>query len=78
MGVLRQLFGPSQEEVWRRLCDETGATYVGGGFWRGSKVFIKVKEWTLTLDTFAVSAGKSSTTYTRLRPTFGSHEKSKQ
>ena len=67
MGLLRQLFRPSREEVWRRLGEETGATYVEGGFWRGSKVVIRVKEWTLTLDTFTVSTGESSATYTRLR-----------
>ncbi len=67
MGFLRQLFGPSREEIWRRLCVETGAQYVDGGFWRGSKVMIKVKDWTITLDTYTVSTGKSSTTYTRLR-----------
>ncbi len=67
MGILRQLFGPSQAEIWRRLSEETGASFVDGGFWRGSKVVIRVKEWTLTLDTFTVSSGKQSTTYTRLR-----------
>ncbi len=67
MGSLRQLFGPSQAEVWRRLAEETGSSFVDGGFWRGSKVVIRVKEWTLTLDTFTVSTGKHSTTYTRLR-----------
>lgn len=67
MGFLRELFGPSQDEVWRRLSEETGGSFVDGGFWRGSKVVIRVKDWTLTLDTFTVSTGKSSTTYTRLR-----------
>jgi len=64
MGFLRQLFGPSKEEVWRQLCQEIGADFVEGGFWRGDKVVAKVKEWTLTLDTYTVSTGKSSTTYT--------------
>lgn len=67
MGLLRQLFGPSQAEVWRRLAEETGADFVAGGFWRGAKVIVRVQEWTLTLDTFTVSSGKNSTTYTRLR-----------
>ena len=67
MSLLRQLFGPSKEEVWRRLCEETGASYVEGGFWKGNKVVIKVKEWTITLDTYTVSHGKHSSTYTRLR-----------
>jgi hypothetical protein len=67
MSFLLQLFGSSREEVWRRLAEETGSSFVDGGFWHGSKVVIRVKEWTLTLDTFTVSTGKHSTTYTRLR-----------
>lgn len=67
MGFLRKLFGPSQEEVWQQLAAETGADFAGGGFWRPNKVVIRVKEWTITLDTYTVSTGKSSTTYTRLR-----------
>ena len=38
MGFLRQLFGPSREEIWRQLCQEIGAEYVEGGFWKGDKV----------------------------------------
>ncbi len=66
MGILRSLFGPSQEEVWRQLCREIGADFVKGGFWKGDKVQARVKEWTITLDTFS-EGGESSTTYTRLR-----------
>jgi hypothetical protein len=67
MGVLRQLFGPSQEEIWRQLCDEMQARYVDGGLWKGAKVQADHGQWTITLDTFTVSNGKTSTTYTRLR-----------
>jgi hypothetical protein len=67
MGLLRQLFGPSKEEIWKQLCSETGAEFVEGGFWRGDKVAARVNEWTVTLDTYVVSTGKSHTTYTRLR-----------
>jgi hypothetical protein len=67
MEVLRQLFGPSREEIWRQLCSETQAEYVKGGFWKGDKVHVNYGEWTITLDTFTVSDGKTSTTYTRLR-----------
>jgi hypothetical protein len=44
MGFLRQLFGPNQEEVWRRLAEETGSSFADGGFWRGSKVVVRVKD----------------------------------
>jgi len=67
MGALRQIFGPSKEEIWQQLSSEIGADYVKGGFWKGGKVVARVKEWTITLDTHTVSTGKSSTTYTRLR-----------
>ena len=67
MGLLRQLFGPSREEIWRQLCSEIGVQYVEGGFWKGDKVEAHMGQWTITLDTYTVSTGKSSTTYTRLR-----------
>lgn len=67
MSILRQIFGPSQEEVWRQLCSEIGAEFIGGGFWRGNKVQARVKEWTVTLDTYTVSTSKSHVTYTRIR-----------
>ncbi len=71
MGILRQLFGPSREEIWRQLCSEIGAQYVDGGFWKGDKVQAHCGQWTVTLDTYTAthSDGKttSSTTYTRMR-----------
>jgi hypothetical protein len=60
-------FGPSKDEVWRRLSEEIGAEFVEGGFWEGSKVQAHVGPWTITLDTYTVSTGKSSTTYSRMR-----------
>lgn len=71
MNFFRQLFGPSREEIWRQLCDETGASYVDGGFWKGDKVEATYGQWTITLDAYTVSqkVGDSthSTTYTRMR-----------
>lgn len=67
MGLLREIFGPSKDEVWRQLCQEIGAEFVEGGFWKGSKVQAQVKEWTVTLDTYVVSTGKTSIPYTRMR-----------
>jgi len=66
MGLLRQLFGPSKDEIWRQLAHEIKGDFVGGG-WKGSKVQAQFKEWTITLDTYTVSTGKSAVTYTRLR-----------
>jgi hypothetical protein len=64
---LRKLFGPSKEEVWQQLCNEVGAEYINNEIWKGDKVVAKVKDWTITLDTYTVSTGKSHVTYTRMR-----------
>ena len=60
-------FGPSKDEVWRQLSQEMGAEFIDGGFWKGSKVQVHVKPWTITLDTYSESSGESSVTYTRMR-----------
>ncbi len=67
MKTLRKLFGPSRAEIWRRLCTETGGDYVEGGFWKKDKVQVTHEEWTITLDNYAVSTGKTTTVFTRLR-----------
>lgn len=67
MSFLRSLFGPSKEEIWRQFCSETGGKYIDGGFWKGSKVQAQHGQWIVTLDTYTVSTGKSSITYTRIR-----------
>jgi hypothetical protein len=74
MGFLRNVFGPSKEEVWRQLCQEIGADFVEGGFWKGDKVQTRVEDWIVTLDTYTVSAGKTHVTYTRLRAPFVSRD----
>jgi hypothetical protein len=66
-GMLQGLFGPSKDEVWRQLAHEIGAQVVGDGFWSGTVVKAQVKEWTITLDTYAVSTGKTMMYYTRMR-----------
>lgn len=70
MAFLRRLFGPSKDEIWRQLCEQVGGDFVQGGFWKGSKVQVHHKEWTLTLDTYSEPDGESSRTYTRMRAPF--------
>ena len=60
-------FGPSKDEAWRLLGEEIGADFVGGGFWKGSKVQAHVGPWTVTLDTYTVHTGHAHFTYTRMR-----------
>lgn len=67
MSFLRNLFGPSQEEIWQQLATEIDAKFVDGGMWKGDKVQAQVKQWTITLDTYIVSTGKTWMTFTRLR-----------
>ena len=67
MGLLRDLFGPSKDEIWSQLSQEIGARFLQGDWCHGSKVEFVNKEWTITLDNYTVSTGKSSATYTRMR-----------
>ncbi|MEO8077140.1 MAG: DUF3137 domain-containing protein [Acidobacteriota bacterium] len=67
MSMFRSPFGPSRQEIWRQLAAETDAAYVDGGFWKRDKVQARHGEWTVTLDTYAVSTGKVVIVYTRLR-----------
>jgi len=70
MSILRELFGPSKEEIWRQLSAEIGAKFVEGGLLRGAKVQARVKQWTVTLDIYTISTGRSTHHYTRLRAPF--------
>ena len=60
-------FGPSRGDVWRSLAEEINARYETGGFWRGDRVVADVPPWQVVLDTFTVSTGETSSTYTRMR-----------
>lgn len=64
------LFGPSKSEVWQQLAGEIQADYVTKGFWGGDRVEAHVDNWIVVLDTYTVSTGKSSVTYTRMRAPF--------
>lgn len=43
---------PKKEEVWKQLCEATGARLVSAGFLKGKKVEKQYKQWTITLDTY--------------------------
>ncbi|MFL0248591.1 DUF3137 domain-containing protein [Candidatus Clostridium stratigraminis] len=64
------LFGPSKKEVWHQLAEKIQADYVNKGFWAGDRVEAHVDNWVVVLDTYTVSTGKSSITYTRMRAPF--------
>ena len=68
MSILRDLFGPSRDEIWQKVAAAVGGNMTEGGFWSGgSKVTATHGQWSVTLDTYTVSTGKSSVTYTRMR-----------
>jgi len=59
-------FGPSKDRSWKQLFPETGAHFVAGQLWKGSKVQAHVGPWTITLDAHTVSSGESQVTCTRV------------
>jgi hypothetical protein len=68
MSMLRDLFGPSRDEIWQQVAAAVGGNMTEGGFLKGSsKVQAAHGQWIVTLDTYTVSTGKSSVTYTRMR-----------
>jgi len=70
MGLSRRLFGPSRKEMWTQLSESVGGRYIEGGWAKGDKVEVTHNDWTLTLDTYAVSTGKVTVVFTRLRAPF--------
>lgn len=67
MSMLKKLFGPYKNDIWKQLAQEIDADFVESRFLKDSKVEASVKEWTVTLDTFVVPVGKVFITYTRMR-----------
>jgi len=70
--VLRSLFGPSREEIWRQVAARVGGVVHEGGFLSGSsKLVARHGEWELTLDTYTTSSGtgndRQAHTHTRMR-----------
>ena len=67
MGLLREMFGPSREEIWSQLSREIGAEYEEGDFFKNGKMALTHREWEITLDTYTVHTGKTHITFTRMR-----------
>ncbi|MFE3845895.1 DUF3137 domain-containing protein, partial [Thermoplasmatota archaeon] len=64
------LFGISRKEVWKQLSQEISSNYIEGSFLKDPRIEYKHKYWTIYLDTYTVSTGKSTITYTRMRAPF--------
>jgi len=67
VGVLRRWFGPSKKEIWQQLSEDINGRFVEGGVWKVDKVEASHAEWTVTLDTYTVSTGKTVVIFTRMR-----------
>ena len=67
MSLLRKLFTPSQDEVWKQLSSEFGGDYLYGEYSEGDKVVARVNDWTVTMDSYTITTRMISTTYTRIR-----------
>jgi len=65
--VVSQMRRQQLATAWKQFANEIGAELIEGGFFRSSKVQARVKEWTVTLDTYSVSSGDSSENYTRIK-----------
>ena len=65
--VLRRMFGPSRKEIWRQLSEQMQATFVEGGTWKSDRVEATHGQWTVTLDSYTVVAGKVVIVFTRMR-----------
>ncbi|MBI4850428.1 MAG: DUF3137 domain-containing protein [Acidobacteria bacterium] len=56
MGVLKNIFGPSRDEIWQQFSEEIGAKFVEGGIFKRSRVEAKVNNWTIVLDLYSPDA----------------------
>lgn len=70
MRLIDRLFGADRKEVWSRLATELNGKFEQGEWFSPDRVQVNYKEWTVTLDAFTRSTGKSSATFTRIRAPF--------
>jgi hypothetical protein len=70
MGLWKDIFGESQREVWLRLANELHGSFDAGGWAKAPKVTARLGGYDIVLDTYTVSTGQSSQTFTRMRAPF--------
>lgn len=71
MGLLKDVFGPSQKEIWSQIAQEIGGELIDGGFWDKDVLEFRHKQWTIVLDTYkSPGSNHSTSTYTRMRVPF--------
>jgi len=70
MGLWRNIFGPGQNEVWDRIAKTVNAKYTPADWMHQGRIDLRTDNYIITLDTYRVSRGKGSSTYTRMRSPF--------
>jgi hypothetical protein len=75
VSFFRSLFGPSKEQAWTRLAQEVEGRFLGGGLFSADAVQARAGDWIITLDTYTVSTGQASQTFTRLRAPYVNPER---
>jgi len=65
--VFKGIFGPSKDEVWGQFANEIGGRYIEQGMFKSKQLIVEFEGWTIVMDSFSRSHGKTSTTYTRIR-----------
>ncbi len=70
MGLWQDIFGESKREVWQRLAAQLGGAFVEGRWAHPDEVRAQLGGFDIVLDTYTVSTGKSSQTFTRMRAPF--------
>lgn len=67
---MKKIFGPNQKEVWQEFAKEIEGQYKEVGFFKANRIESKFENWTIVIDTYTQSSGKTSTVYTRIRIPF--------
>jgi hypothetical protein len=71
--MFHKLFGHSKKAIWEQLAEEMGVAFHDAN-WGRESVEAQYNDWLITLDTYVVSNGKSSTTYTQMRAPFENND----
>ena len=70
MSIWKSIFGPGQNEIWSGIASELNAEFSSSGWLQRGRIDLIRKNIIISLDTYTVSSGKTSVTYTRMRSTF--------
>ncbi len=64
------LLRSNKDDIWRELSKQINSRIDEGGLFGTDKMLLDVRNWTITLDEYQVSQGKTRITYTRMRAPF--------